>query len=101
MIATAASAAASPGLIERLVMHGTRLYALVAGQGKGVQVIDVPTALDLFAQAANGEEAGPYRDVVQSISVQGRGFGETSIVQAVFLDTARTRPSDSRRGRTG
>jgi hypothetical protein len=75
------------GLIKRLVLRGTRLYALVAGQGKGLQVIDLPAARDLFTAKTGGEEGFAFYDLQQSIGLQGRGFGESSIVQTVFLET--------------
>jgi hypothetical protein len=75
------------GMIRRLVLRGTRLYALVSGQGKGLHVIDLPTARDLFAEKTNGEEGTGLFDLMQSLGTEGRGFGETAIVQSVFIPT--------------
>jgi hypothetical protein len=75
------------GMIRRIVLRGTRLYALVNGQGKGVHVIDLPTARGLFEAKTGGEEGAGFYEILQSIGTEGRGFGETSIVQSVFIET--------------
>src|SRR5205814_3865040 len=73
------------GMVRRMQLRGNRLYAATPGVGKGIQVVDIPQALSLFAAAGAGEGTPDFFELGRSLGLEGQGFGQQAIAQTIFV----------------
>lgn len=73
------------GMVRRIQLRGNRLYAATPGLGKGIQVVDVPQAMSLFAAAGATSGSPDYFELGRSLGLEGQGFGQQAIAQTIFV----------------
>jgi hypothetical protein len=76
------------GIGRRVVLRGEQAFVLTAGQGKGLQVIDLATAkANVDTATALGTQGPAYFTMLQQLGLEGQGFGQDAIASTIFLDT--------------
>jgi len=75
------------GMIRRIRLKGPTLYAITAGIGKGLQVVDLEMATDIFDTAtAGGEQSLGYWQMQGGLNSTS-GFAQEAIVQTIHVPT--------------
>jgi hypothetical protein len=70
------------GIVARLVLHGEWAYA--ATTRKGLQVVDLVTARQVFSAQTNDDLTSPgYWQMLGRLNLPGQGFGQEAIVQTI------------------
>lgn len=77
----------SDGMIRRIEMKDTMLYAVTAGIGKGIQFVDLNAVKDAFDTAlADGESSTAYWQMLGKLN-STEGFAQEAIISTVHVDT--------------
>jgi RHS repeat-associated protein len=75
------------GMIRRIEMKGSMLYAVTAGIGKGIQFVDLNAVQAVFDQVlAAGDQSAAYWQM-QGQLLSTEGFAQETIVNTVHVDT--------------
>jgi len=75
------------GMIRRIRLKGPTLYAVTAGIGKGIQVVDLAMATDIFDTAtAGGEQSQGFWEMQGQLN-STTGFAQEAIVQMIHVPT--------------
>ncbi len=77
----------SDGMIRRIQMKGSMLYAATAGVGKGIQFVDLGAVQGAFDNAlAAGEQSADYWHMLGQLN-STEGFAQEAIVQTIPVNT--------------
>ncbi|TDI34808.1 MAG: hypothetical protein E2P02_29310, partial [Acidobacteria bacterium] len=87
--AATVAASAADGFVSRIRLLDGVAYALTGR--KGVQVIDVTQATDLFQDTIGAPFSSEYFSVLRRLNTAGQGFGQEAVSQAIPLTKDATR----------